>query len=296
MLKITPSLLAALLADRVAAVLPRRWLVCGGEAFRYELLDRIRALAPAAAASSTTTARPRRRSERASARSPRTPRRRRRACRSEGRSRTRRRTSSTRRASRLPPGVAGELWIGGAGVARGYVNRPEETDERFVADPFSAAAGARVYRTGDRARFLPNGSIEFLGRVDDQLKIRGFRVEPGEIEATLLRHPACAPGRRRRARRRGRPAAGRLRRRSPQPSVEELRSFVGPVAARVHDPVDHPIDALPLTPSGKVDRSALPDPATVGLTRAGVRDAAERARAGDRRDLAGAARRRTASA
>ncbi|TDC28260.1 hypothetical protein E1166_30655, partial [Micromonospora sp. KC213] len=80
------------------------------------------------------------------------------------------------------------LWIGGAGVARGYLNRPGLTAERFVADPFSGVAGARVYRTGDLVRWMADGNLEFLGRNDDQVKIRGFRIEPGEIEAQLTAH------------------------------------------------------------------------------------------------------------
>jgi amino acid adenylation domain-containing protein len=90
----------------------------------------------------------------------------------------------------VPMGVAGELFTGGDGLARGYLNRPELTQEKFIAHPFSAEPGARLYRTGDLARWLPDGSVEFLGRIDRQVKIRGFRVEPAEIEAVLATHPA----------------------------------------------------------------------------------------------------------
>lgn len=89
----------------------------------------------------------------------------------------------------VPFGMEGELYAGGDGLARGYLNRPELTAERFVPDPFDTRPGARMYRTGDRVRFLSNGLIQFLGRIDDQVKIRGFRVEPGEIEARLCQHP-----------------------------------------------------------------------------------------------------------
>src|SRR5262249_24568499 len=85
--------------------------------------------------------------------------------------------------------VAGEIYIGGAGVARGYLDRPELTAERFLPDPFSREAGGRVYRTGDLGRWLPEGEIEFRGRNDYQVKIRGFRIELGEIEARLINHP-----------------------------------------------------------------------------------------------------------
>ncbi|WP_432079889.1 amino acid adenylation domain-containing protein, partial [Streptomyces sp. YPW6] len=161
----------------------------------------------------------------------------------------------------VPPGVPGELFIGGVGIARGYVGRPGLTAERFVADPFGGVAGARLYRTGDLARYRPDGVIEFLGRLDDQVKVRGFRVEPGEIEAFLASHPAVRDAvvvvRRQQLVAYLTPAGDTL------PGVAELREYAGQSLPEYMVPaVFVVLDALPLTPSGKLDRRALPDPET----------------------------------
>ncbi|WP_157696257.1 amino acid adenylation domain-containing protein, partial [Caballeronia temeraria] len=162
----------------------------------------------------------------------------------------------------VPPGAVGELYIGGAGVARGYLNRPELTAERFLDDPF--VPGARIYRTGDLARFHLDGNIEFLGRNDHQIKIRGFRIEPGEIETQIAAHPAVREA----------VVIARARHQGSQdqPLVAYVTLFsdIDASALREHLASRLPdymvpsafvtLDALPLTPSGKLDRRSLPDP------------------------------------
>ncbi len=167
--------------------------------------------------------------------------------------------------SAVPIGAAGELCIGGAGLARGYRGDARLTAARFVPDPWSAAPGGRLYRSGDLAHWLPDGNLEFLGRADHQIKVRGFRVEPGEIEVALCRHPAVRhavvvarqePG----------AAARRLvayfsRRGETSPSTSELRRFLEELLPDSMVPAAFvEMEALPLNATGKVDRARLPVP------------------------------------
>ncbi len=158
----------------------------------------------------------------------------------------------------LPIGVPGELCIGGAGVARGYLDRPGATAERFVPDPFGTP-GARLYRTGDRARWRADGLLEFLGRLDDQVKVRGYRVEPSEVESTLLQMPGI------------REAAVAARGETlvayvvPQEGVaidaaSLRRALKDRLPRHLVPSAIVALDGLPMTPSGKVDRTALPRP------------------------------------
>jgi len=174
-----------------------------------------------------------------------------------------------------PIGVPGEIFIGGTGVTRGYLHRPGHSAEKFVPDPFSDKPGGRLYRTGDRARYLPDGRIEFLGRNDNQVKIRGHRVEVGEIEAALRRHPGVrdavitaredgsdekrllayvvpAPGES--------PADGN----GASLSTSKLRSYLqSKLPAHMIPSVITFLQEMPLTPNGKVDRRSFPDPTSL---------------------------------
>jgi amino acid adenylation domain-containing protein len=164
----------------------------------------------------------------------------------------------------VPTGVPGELYIGGVGVARGYLNRPQLTAERFVSDPFSAVASARLYRTGDRARCLDDGAIAYLGRIDEQIKILGHRIEPNEIEAMLDRHPAIAASvvtARGAACEEKRLAAYLVMSNGTTPAAADLRGFLQSKLPDYMVPsVFVKVPAIPLTRNGKVDRVALPEP------------------------------------
>jgi acyl-CoA synthetase (AMP-forming)/AMP-acid ligase II len=164
----------------------------------------------------------------------------------------------------VPVGVPGELYIGGAGVAAGYLNRPDLTAERFVRDRFVNEAGGRLYRTGDSARYGTDGTIEFLGRVDQQVKLRGFRIELGEIETVLASHAAVAQA--------------AVMAREDRPGDRYLAAYVRPTTASVPTgpalrdflrerlpdymvpSTFTALESFPLTPNGKVDRRRLPEP------------------------------------
>ncbi|HKV12552.1 MAG TPA: amino acid adenylation domain-containing protein, partial [Thermoanaerobaculia bacterium] len=190
--------------------------------------------------------------------------------------------------SPVPVGVPGGLYLGGAGLARGYFGRPDLTAERFVPDPFSGKAGDRLYFTGDLARYGPTGEIEFLGRLDHQVKVRGFRIELGEIESALAAHPAV-----REAvviARAGTLVAYVVA--DPAPAASSLRSFLKERLPEHMVPTAWVfLAALPLTPNGKVDRKALPEPGDGARKEApaGPRTPAEEVLAGIWADVLGLA-------
>jgi amino acid adenylation domain-containing protein len=163
-----------------------------------------------------------------------------------------------------PEGARGELYFSGIMLARGYLNRPELTAEKFIPNPYVNEPGARMYKTGDIARYLPGGCIEYLGRADHQLKIRGYRVEPGEVEVMLERHPAIreavvvarddgSGGKRL--------VAYIVTKEKPGPAVSQLQNFLRDTLPDYLIPsLFVEMDELPLTPSGKLDRRSLPEP------------------------------------
>jgi amino acid adenylation domain-containing protein len=270
-LKITPAHLTALMAFKESDnVLPRRFLITGGEAAPWRLLEAVRRKTglvwfnhygptETTIGSLTFDVEPGLDFRCCAATVP------------IGRpiANTRAYVLDDRRAP-VPVGVEGELYIGGRGVAAGYLNQPELTKERFLDDPFSTTSGAKMYRTGDRVRQLMEGAIEFLGRVDDQVKIRGFRIELGEIEAALRRRPEVSQAVV--VAREDRPGDLRVvayvvaadTEATVQPSLREalaaeLPPFMVPSAFVV-------LNKLPLTPNGKVDRHALPPPTNATAT------------------------------
>jgi acyl-coenzyme A synthetase/AMP-(fatty) acid ligase/acyl carrier protein len=263
-LKIAPSHLQALLADNNSeGMLPRKYLVLGGEALSRQLLDSILATSPACrilnhygptettVGSLTLNASEQELSDLART----VP---------IGRPIANTQIYILDKHQQLcPTGVAGELYIGGAGVAAGYQNDSEQTAARFVPDLFSTNPGSRIYRTGDLARYLPDGTIEFLGRGDHQVKVRGYRIELGEIESTLTEHPLIRQaivvlrhdgGRERLV---AYVMSSQLR---PENTVEiteflkeRLPDYMVPAPIVV-------MRAFPTTPNGKVDRAVLPAP------------------------------------
>ena len=191
-----------------------------------------------------------------------------------------------------PIGIPGELYIGGDGLARGYLGRPELTAERFVQNPFGAARGARIYRTGDLARYRPDGEIEYLGRLDDQVKVRGYRIELGEIESSLIRRDdilkAVVVAREDTSGDR-RLVAYIVPSGPAAPAPTELKTFLRATLPEFMVPSAFvALGALPLGPSGKVDRRALPAPGRSETTDEGLvlpRNEVEAALAGIWQDL-----------
>jgi amino acid adenylation domain-containing protein/non-ribosomal peptide synthase protein (TIGR01720 family) len=263
-LKIVPSHLAALMShERPAELLPKQKLVLGGEVLSWHLVRRIRDVAPELEVlnhygpTETTVgvlAGPvGDRSELDTASVP-----------------LGRPLPGSRiyvldaRLQPVPMGVPGELHVGGGNVSRGYLGRPDTTAEKFIPDPFSGESGTRLYKTGDLVRFRQGGVLEFLGRRDRQVKIQGFRIEPGEIEALLLEYPAVREVvvlARTEVSGTQHLVAYLVLRRGQDSSVAELREWVARrVPAHMVPAAFVFLEALPLTPNGKLDSNALPAP------------------------------------
>ena len=265
-LKIVPSHLHALLQSSEAAqILPRKFLITGGEPLTRNLVEQISALTPACAilnhygpTETTVGSLSLLLSDYGWQRStaPTIP--------------IGRPLANTQlyvldaRQQLLPIGVPGELYIGGEGVTAGYLNDPQRTAERFPPNPFSADPAARMYRTGDLVRYLPDGNMEFLGRSDDQVKIRGFRIELGEIEAVLAAHSSVKQAVV--LARESSDGAKRLLswfvlRPGFTTTSDDLRNYLKQQLPDYMVPVAIlPLPRIPLTPNGKIDRQALPEP------------------------------------
>jgi amino acid adenylation domain-containing protein len=265
-LKIVPSHLSALLASRTDVnILPRKYLILGGETFSWDLFRRIAELAgdcevinhygptETTVGSLTYSLSEKDAHARSSATVP------------IGRPLANTRIYILDRDLKpVPVGLPGQLHIGGAGLARGYLNQPEQTAARFIPSPFSADEDVRLYQTGDLARYLPDGNVEFLGRLDDQVKIRGFRIELGEVETVLGRHTGVREAA---VLARGDEASEKrlvayvVPARETTLTKDDLRSFLLEVLPDYMVPSSFVmLQALPLTRNGKVDRQALPAP------------------------------------
>ncbi len=263
-MKITPSHLGALLAGGDAGVLPRRTLVVGGERLGWDLVERVRRLGGCAVINHygpTETTVGSCMATVSDGPGPMAP-----ASVPIGAP-----IANTRCyvldawGEPAPIGAPGALFIAGAGVARGYIGQPELTAERFSPDPFVPGGGS-MYDTGDRARWLPDGTLEHLGRADEQVKIRGFRVEPGEVEEALRTHPAVREAVVvARDDVNGNPRLVAYAAHAPDVTQDALAAHLAELVPDYMVPGTFvSLDALPLTPSGKVDRRSLPEPAEPG--------------------------------
>jgi amino acid adenylation domain-containing protein len=272
-LKIAPSHLEALhQAGQGKSLLPRRWLVLGGESPRREWIEQLRTRAPECeivnhyGPTETTVAMLTHGVKGAS------------EALVTGVMPLGRPLANTRAyvldqaLEPVPVGVAGELFIGGECVTRGYLGQPEKTAQQFIPDPFSGEPGARLYRTGDLVRCEADGKLSFIGRGDEQVKIRGHRVEPGEIEAALVEHEAvrdCIALVREDVAGDARLVAYCVCGREAQPAVSELRKFLAErLPVHMLPSAYVLLESLPLTAHGKVDRQQLPAPDQTGATAA----------------------------